>query len=64
VLDINEGVSFYLNQSFDDANDAFKKVLKMDGNDATARFFYQHTKQLLESGVDQKKSGVVEMEEK
>jgi class 3 adenylate cyclase len=60
----NEGVSFYLGQSFDNANEAFKKVLKIDDNDATARFFYQHTKQLLESGVNQKKSGVVEMEEK
>jgi hypothetical protein len=60
----NEGVSFYLNQLFENANDAFKKVLSIDGDDATASFFFKHTRQLLESGTNGKKSGVVEMEEK
>ena len=60
----NEGVSCYLNQSFANANHAFKKVLQIDENDPTARFFYLHTKQILDSGVHEKKSGVVEMEEK
>jgi len=60
----NEGVACYLNQSFANANHAFKKVLQIDENDPTARFFYLHTKQILDSGVHEKKSGVVEMEEK
>jgi len=60
----NEGVACYLNQSFENANHAFKKVLQIDENDSTARFFYLHTKQIVDSGVDEKKSGVVEMEEK
>lgn len=60
----NEGVACYLSQSFANANHAFKKVLQIDENDPTARFFYLHTKQILESGVQEKKSGTVEMEEK
>jgi len=60
----NEGVACYLNQSFENANHAFKKVLQINENDPTARFFYLHTKQIVDSGVDEKKSGVVEMEEK
>ena len=60
----NEGVACYLSQSFANANHAFKKVLQIDENDPTARFFYLHTKQILDSGVHEKKSGVVEMEEK
>ncbi len=65
TLDIfNEGVSFYLNQAFENANDAFKKVLTIDSDDATAEFFFNHTRQLLEPGLNRKKSGIVEMEEK
>jgi hypothetical protein len=36
----------------------------MDPNDRTANFFYNHTRQIIESGVVKEKSGVVEMEEK
>src|SRR6185437_13517624 len=42
----NEGVACYLNQSFENANHAFKKVLQINENDPTARFFYLHTKQI------------------
>ena len=60
----NEGVSFYIDQLFERANSAFRKVLDIDDNDTTAAFFYKHTRQILESGIHEKKSGVVEMEEK
>lgn len=60
----NDGVSFYIDQLFEHANGAFKKVLAMDGDDATATFFYKHTRHILESGVHETKSGIVEMEEK
>jgi class 3 adenylate cyclase len=60
----NDGVSFYLNKLFNNANDALKKVIEMDPEDRTAKFFYNHTRQIIESGVVKNKSGVVEMEEK
>jgi class 3 adenylate cyclase len=60
----NDGVSFYLNKLFSNAHEAFKSVTEMDPNDRTANFFYNHTRQIIESGVVKEKSGVVEMEEK
>ena len=60
----NDGVSFYLNKLFADANIAFKNVLEMDLDDHTARFFYNHTLKIIESGVPENNAGVVEMEEK
>lgn len=60
----NEGVSFYLNKSFTDANNSFKKVIETDPDDRTAKFFYNNTRQIIESGVLENKSGIVEMEEK
>jgi len=65
TLDIfNDGVSFYLNKLFTDANSAFKNVLEIDPDDHTARFFYNHTLKIVESGVPENNPGVVEMEEK
>ena len=60
----NDGVSFYLNKLFADANSAFKNVLEIDPDDHTARFFYNHTLKIIESGVPENNAGVVEMEEK
>jgi hypothetical protein len=60
----NEGVSFYLNKSFINANNSFKKVTEKDPNDRTAKFFYNNTRQIIESGIPENKSGIVEMEEK
>ena len=60
----NDGVSFYLNKLFADANIAFKNVLEMDPDDRTARFFYNHTLKIIESGMPENSPGVVEMEEK
>ncbi|HET7116465.1 MAG TPA: adenylate/guanylate cyclase domain-containing protein [Hanamia sp.] len=60
----NEGVSFYLNKSFRNANSSFKKVIEADPDDPTAKFFYNNTRQIIETGVPESKSGIVEMEEK
>ena len=60
----NDGVSFYLNKSFIDANNSFKKVIESDPDDRTAKFFYNNTRQIIESGVPGNKSGIVEMKEK
>lgn len=60
----NNGVSFYLNKLFSSANEAFKNVIDLNPDDRTARFFYNHTRQIVESGIPENKSGVVEMEEK
>ena len=60
----NEGVSFYLKKLFPNANNAFKKVVETDPGDRTAKFFYNNTRQIIESGIPESKSGIVEMEEK
>jgi len=60
----NDGVSYYLNKDFGNANEAFKKVIKMDPEDRTATFFFNNTQQIINSGIVEKKAGVVQMEEK
>ena len=60
----NKGVAFYQNQMFQNANEAFKMVIETDAADRTARFFYNHTLQIIESGLLKNKPGIVEMEEK
>lgn len=60
----NDGVTFYLNKLFVNANDAFKNVLETDPDDSTAGFFYNHTLKIIKSGVPENNAGVVEMEEK
>ena len=60
----NNGVSFYVDKLFSNANDAFKNVIDVNPDDRTARFFYNHTRQIIDSGIPENKSGVVEMEEK
>ena len=60
----NDGVSFYLNKLFINAHESFRTVIDIDPEDATARFFYNHTRQLIDTGIPENKSGVVEMEEK
>ncbi len=64
LSDFNDGVTYYLNKSFGQANKAFQKVLELHPEDRTAKFFYSHTKQILESGIAESKAGVVEMHEK
>ncbi len=60
----NEGVSHYLNKLFGPANEAFKKVMEINPNDRTAKFFFTNSRQILDSGIPENKVGVVEMEEK
>lgn len=60
----NDGVSFYLNKLFKNANESFRRVIEADPEDRTAGFFYHHTHQILDEGIMENKSGVVHMEEK
>jgi adenylate cyclase len=60
----NEGVSFFLNKSFQEANLAFKKVVDTDPGDHTAKFFYRNTKKIIEEGVFENGAGIVAMHEK
>lgn len=60
----NEGVNRYLDKSFQQASDAFKRVTEMDPDDRTARFFYNISRQILDSGENENKVGIVEMNEK
>lgn len=60
----NEGVSFFLNKSFHEANLAFKKVVDTDPGDLTAKFFYRNTKKIIEEGVFENGAGIVAMHEK
>lgn len=60
----NRGVSFYMNNLFSNANETFRNVIETDNNDNTANFFYNYTKQIIESGDPKIKMGVVKMDEK
>ena len=60
----NEGVSYYTAKSFEKANEAFQKVCEKDPDDRTAKFFYNISRQILDSGQHENKVGVVEMNEK
>lgn len=60
----NEGVSYYLGKSFNKANEAFKRVTEIDPDDRTARFFYNISGEIIDSGHDESKVGIVEMTEK
>ena len=60
----NEGVLHYLNKSFSLANKTFQKVIEEHPEDRTAKFFFAHTKQIIDSGVPENNAGIVEMHEK
>lgn len=60
----NQGVSFYMNNLFSNAYEAFRNVIEIDNDDNTACFFYNYTKQIIESGNSETKKGIVKMEEK
>lgn len=65
TLDLfNEGVAHYISRSFRLANTAFQEVLAANPDDPTARFFFIHTKQIIETGIPENMGGVVEMLEK
>jgi hypothetical protein len=60
----NEGVAHYLTRSFKLANMAFGEVLEANPGDRTAKFFFNHIKQIIETGITENRAGVVEMMEK
>ncbi len=60
----NEGVSLFLNKSFNEANVAFKKVVDANPGDRTAKFFFGSTKKIIDNGVSESLAGVIEMHEK
>jgi len=55
LLIFNQGVSHYLNKNFAPANEAFKKVIDMDPDDRTAKFFFNNTLNIINSGIEQNK---------
>ncbi len=60
----NKGVSQYLKKDFANANESFKKVVNLDPDDLTANFFFNNTQQIINSGILEKRGGVIQMEEK
>jgi len=60
----NEGVSFFLNKSFHEANLAFKRVVDTDPSDHTAKFFYRNSRKIIDEGVFENGAGIVAMHEK
>lgn len=60
----NQGVSHYLAGSFDLANIAFQQILEENPNDRTSKFFFSHTRQIIEKGIPENWDGVIEMMEK
>jgi class 3 adenylate cyclase len=60
----NEGMSYYVNRSFEDAKKAFGEVIELHPNDRTAEFFYTKTEQLMNAGGAENWLGVVKMREK
>ncbi len=60
----NEAVSNYVEKTFDRANQLFQEVSSADPGDRTAHFFFINTKQILEAGLSQHKTGFIEMREK
>lgn len=60
----NDGIVHYLNRSFENAGNAFQKVIENYPDDRTAKFFYSKTKQLIDTGIPENWMGVVEMRDK
>lgn len=64
LLIFDEGITNFLNKSFGLANGAFKKVMDINPGDRTAKFFFDNSRQIIDSGTHGNKVGVVEMDEK
>ena len=60
----NEGISHYLDKSFNKAHEVFTQVIKENPEDRTAAFFFTNTKQVMEEGFSKNREGIVEMQEK
>ena len=59
----NEGISHYLDKSFNKAHEVFMQVIKENPEDRTAAFFFTNTKQVMEEGLSKNREGIVEMQE-
>jgi class 3 adenylate cyclase len=57
----NQAMKNYLNRTFNEAFDLFKKVLENNPNDLTAEFFLSNTARYINDGVPHNWSGVEEM---
>jgi class 3 adenylate cyclase len=62
--DFTEGVDHFLNRSFRQASQAFKKVLDENPTDRTADFFLHTSQQAADNSSTDRKAGVIEMQEK
>ncbi|MEP6595292.1 MAG: hypothetical protein ABJA71_05065, partial [Ginsengibacter sp.] len=60
----NDGIVHYLNKSFEKAANAFQKIIESYPDDRTAKFFYNKTKQFIDTGIPENWVGVVEMRDK
>ena len=60
----NEGMSHYLNKSFENAVKAFEVVTGINPEDHTTQFFLDNSIRYLQKGVPENWSGVVEMANK
>ncbi len=60
----NEGISHYLDKSFNKAHEVFMQVINENPEDRTAAFFFTNTKQVMEEGFSKNREGIVEMQEK
>jgi hypothetical protein len=59
-----DGMSNYLNQSFEKAVNAFEQVVAFDPNDLTAKFFLENAIGFTKTGVPSNWIGVEEMQSK
>jgi len=57
----NEGLSNYLNKSFEEAGNAFKTIIDNDPEDHTAAFFLKRTTSYIHNGIPDNWRGVEEM---
>jgi len=57
----NEGLSSYLNKSFEEAGNAFKTIIDNDPEDHTAAFFLKRTTSYIHNGTPDNWRGVEEM---
>jgi len=64
LLSFKEGISQYLNSSFDSAAKTFGSIIQLHPEDETAVFFMNTVQKQLQEGVAQGRKGVIEMENK
>ncbi|MGH2563785.1 MAG: adenylate/guanylate cyclase domain-containing protein, partial [Ginsengibacter sp.] len=60
----NEGMHHYLNRSFNKAVTCFKSVVDINPKDLTTQFFLDNSNRLLQNGIPENWSGILEMSNK